>query len=74
MIFFHGHIFDTSEYFATDSDHLLKCREISQVKLYFKVLMFNCVFSVVHILLILEKTRSVPAFLFLEGRARILQR
>ena len=27
-IFFHGHIFDPSEYFATDSDHLLKC-EIS---------------------------------------------
>ena len=29
MIFFHGHIFDPSKYFATDSDHLLKCREIS---------------------------------------------
>ena len=28
VIFFHAHIFDPSGYFATDSDHLLKC-EIS---------------------------------------------
>ena len=31
MIFFHGHIFDPSEYFATDSDHLIKCCEISHM-------------------------------------------
>ena len=55
MIFFHGHIFDLSEYFTTDSDHLLKCREISNTNWlnYILVLMFNCVFSVVHILSIL---------------------
>ena len=32
------------------------------IKSYFKVLLFNCAFSIVHILLIIEKTRSVVAF------------
>jgi len=32
MIFIHGHIFDPSEYFAIDSDHLLKYCEIFHMK------------------------------------------